>query len=143
MINAKTHLPKVVEINRKWHHIDATGKVLGRLACEAANILRGKNKRDYTPHLDCGDFVVVTNAGKVVLTGKKLEQKIDYRHSGYSGGDVSTPYSKLMSEKPDRAITLAVKGMLAKNKLGNRQITRLKVYKTAEHPHAAQFTKNK
>lgn len=140
-MNNKTYLPKVDEIsnNRQWHHLDANGRVLGRIACEAANILRGKNKRWYTSHLDCGDFVIITNADKIVLTGKKLEQKIDYRHSGYSGGDVYTPYSKLMAEKPERAVLLAVKGMLAKNKLGNQQIKRLKVYRGTAHPHSAQF----
>ncbi|HBU70302.1 MAG TPA: 50S ribosomal protein L13 [Elusimicrobia bacterium] len=138
----KTYLPKQEEIKRGWHLIDASGRPLGRLATQAANILRGKTKRIYTPHLDCGDFVVVTNAEKVVLTGDKLNQKIDYRHSGYSGGDVYTPYSKLMADNPQKAIRLAVKGMLQHNRLGSKQIVRLKVYKGSAHPHSAQFAKS-
>src|SRR3989339_26127 len=103
-MNSKTYLPKENEIQRDWHVIDGTGKVLGRLATNIANILRGKNKVYYTSHLDCGGFVVVTNAAKVKLTGKKLDQKIDYRHSGYPGGDRYTPYSKLMAEHPEKAV---------------------------------------
>ena len=140
-MTTKTYLPKTDEIKRQWHVIDGEGKVLGRLATQAANLLSGKNKAYYAHHLDCGDFVIVTNAAKVRLTGKKLEQKMDYRHSGYPGGDKITPYSKLMAEKPERAVQLAVKGMLSKNRLGSQQIRRLKVYQGAEHPHSAQLGK--
>lgn len=141
MNNAKTFLPKENEIQRKWHLIDADGKVLGRLATQVADILRGKKKTLYCNHLDCGDFVVLINASKVVLTGNKLEQKTAFRHSGYVGGTTFTPYKKLMAETPDKAVVMAVKGMLPKNKLADRQITRLKVYRDGVHPHAAQFTK--
>jgi large subunit ribosomal protein L13 len=140
-MNTKTYFPKIDEIKRGWHLIDADGKVLGRLATEVANILRGKDKAIFSNDIDCGDFVVITNAAKVVLTGKKIEQKVAYRHSGYPGGAKFTPYSKLMAEKPEKAVEFAVKGMLPKNKLANRQITRLKVYRSSEHPHSAQFTK--
>jgi large subunit ribosomal protein L13 len=137
----KTYFPKSNEIVRGWHHIDASGKVLGRLSTHIADVLRGKDKVIFSRDIDCGDFVVVTNAEKIVLTGKKLEQKLDFRHSGYPGGDKYTTYEKLMAEKPERALLLAVKGMLPKNKLADRQITRLKVYRSNEHPHAAQFAK--
>jgi ribosomal protein L13, bacterial type len=139
MNSNKTFLPKTEEIQRKWHLVDARGKVLGRLATHIADVLRGKNKALFTPHVDCGDFVVVTNAGKIVLTGKKLDQKLDFRHSGYPGGDKYTPYRKLIDEHPEKAIELAVKGMLPKNKLADRQLKRLKVYKDDQHPHKAQF----
>jgi large subunit ribosomal protein L13 len=137
----KTYLPKVDEIpqNRKWRVIDGAGVALGRVATQAAMMLMGKNKVDYTPHLDTGDFVVVINASKIVLTGKKLEQKIDYRHSGYPGGDRYVLYGKLMAEHPEKAVRLAVEGMLPKNRMRGKEIVRLKVYKGAEHPHAAQF----
>lgn len=138
----KTYLPKIDELKRDWHLIDANGKVLGRLATQVANILRGKNKACFTPHIDCGDFVVVTNAGNIVLTGKKLDQKIDYRHSGYPRGDRYTPYRKLMALNPEKAVFLAVKGMLPKNKLADKQLKRLKVYREPHHPHSAQFVKS-
>lgn len=134
----KTYLPKTEDIKREWHSIDAAGKVLGRLATEIAKILRGKDKAYFIPSVDCGDFVVVTNAEKVILTGKKLDQKVNYRHSGYPGGDSYTPYKKLMSENPEKAIRVAVKGMLPKNRLAARQIKRLKIYKGSNHPHDAQ-----
>jgi large subunit ribosomal protein L13 len=134
----KTYLPKTADIVRKWHVIDGRGLVLGRLACEAAKKLSGKNKAYYTQSIDCGDFVVVTNAAKVVLTGKKLEQKVDFRHSGYPRGDKYTLYSKLMAENPEKAVRLAVKGMLPKNRLGSKQIRRLKIYKNESHPHKEQ-----
>lgn len=139
-MNTKTYFPKSDEIKRAWHLIDGNGQVLGRLATKVANILRGKDKAMFSRDIDCGDFVVITNASKIVLTGKKLEQKFNFRHSGYPGGDVLTPYSKLMADNPERAVELAVKGMLPKNKLADKQIRRLKVYKTGEHPHGAQFT---
>ena len=140
-MNTKTYLPRQEEIKRQWHVIDANGKVLGRLATEVAGLLRGKGKPFYTSHIDCGDFVVIVNASKIVLTGNKLDQKIDFRHSGYPRGDKYTPYRKLMAENPGKAVRLAVKGMLPKNKLADRQITRLKVYTDQQHPHAAQMAK--
>ncbi len=135
----KTTMPRREEIQRQWHLMDAEGKVLGRMATQIATILRGKDKPLYMPSVDCGDFVVVTNAAKIVLTGNKLEQKTHFRHSGQPGGGTLTPYVKLMAEKPEKAVELAVKGMLPKNKLGDRQLKRLKIYRGAEHPHAAQF----
>ncbi len=125
-------------VQRKWYVLDAAGKPLGRTAAIAAVLLRGKHKTDYTPHVDCGDFVIVLNADKAVLTGKKLEQKYYRTHSGYPGGLKETQYKKLMSERPELAMQLAVKGMLAKNSLGKAQLDRLKVYQGSEHNHAAQ-----
>jgi large subunit ribosomal protein L13 len=138
-MNKKTYLPKEDAIERKWHLIDADGKVLGRLAVEVADILRGKKKVIYTSHIDCGDFVVVTNAKKIVLTGKKLDQKTRFTYSGYPGGAKFTPYSVLMEKNPDKALMLAVKGMLPKNKLADKQLKRLKVFKDEKHSHGAQF----
>ena len=132
MKNGKTYLPKTEEITRKWHFIDADGQVLGRLA------LRGKRKAIYTSHIDCGDFVVLTNVSKIVLTGKKLEQKTAFSFSGYPGGAKLTPYSKLMAENPEKAVRIAVKGMLPQNKLADKQMKRLKLFKGAEHTHQAQ-----
>lgn len=144
-MNIKTYLPNINEINRQWRLVDAKGISLGRLATEVANLLTGKNKKIFTPHIDCGDFVVVTNAKEVKLTGNKINQKIAYRHSGYPGGDHYTPYSKLMATTPEKAVFAAVKGMLPKNKLGARQIKRLRVYKGSQHLHIAQLsnTENK
>jgi large subunit ribosomal protein L13 len=138
-MNKKTYLPKQDAVERKWHLIDANGKVLGRLAVEIAEILRGKNKVFYTNHIDCGDFVVVVNARKIVLTGKKLDQKTYFTYSGYPGGAKLTPYSVLMEKSPEKALLAAVKGMLPKNKLADRQITRLKVFKEDRHTHSAQL----
>ena len=115
-MNGKTVLPQKETIERKWHYIDADGKILGRLATEVADLLRGKSKTYYTNHLDCGDFVVITNAEKIKLTGKKLEQKIDFRYSGFPGGGTYTPYAEMMKNKPQEAFMLAVSGMLPKNK---------------------------
>ncbi len=140
-MNSKTYFAKAGEIVRKWHLIDGDGKVLGRVATKSADLLRGKGKRIYSNDVDCGDFVVITNASKIVLTGDKLNQKIAYRHSGYPGGDKYTPYKRLMAEAPEKAMMFAVQGMLPKNKLGSKQLTRLKVYKNAVHPHAAQIEK--
>lgn len=134
----RTFLPNPGSIERYWHVIDADGVVLGRLATRIVTLLRGKGKPLFTPAIDCGDFVVVLNAAKVRLTGKKLEQKIDYRHSGYPKGDRYTPYGKLLAEHPERVISLAVKGMLPKNKLRDQMLRRLRVYAGAEHPHSAQ-----
>ena len=125
-------------VDKKWYIVDAEGKVLGRLVTEIANILRGKNKPVYTPHVDTGDFVVVINAEKVKLTGKKLIQKVYYRHSGYIGGLKSITAKELLEKKPEEVIQHAVKGMLPKNRLGRAMFKKLKVYKGAEHPHEAQ-----
>jgi large subunit ribosomal protein L13 len=139
-MNKKTYLPKQNTIERKWHLIDASGKVLGRLAVEIAGLLRGKSKVFYTNHIDCGDFVVVTNISKIVLTGKKLDQKMYFTYSGYPGGAKLTPYSVLMVKNPEKILFAAVKGMLPKNKLAYRQIIRLRVFKNDKHTHIAQLT---
>ena len=123
---------------RKWHMVDAQGKSLGRLAADISVLLGGKHKVDYTPHVDGGDFVIVVNADKVVLTGKKLDQKMYRTHSGYPGGLREMQYKKLMEKRPEQAVMLAVKGMLPKNSIGRKSLRRLKVYRGAEHPHAAQ-----
>ena len=125
-------------ITRKWYVLDAAGKPLGRTATVAADILRGKYKVEYTPHVDCGDFVIVLNAEKAVLTGKKLEQKFYRRHSGYPGGLHETSYKDLMKKKPEFAISLAVRGMLQKNTIARQQLTRLRVFRGSEHVHEAQ-----
>lgn len=126
-------------VTRKWYILDAAGKPLGRTAAVAATILRGKHKVDYTPHVDCGDFVIILNAEKAVLTGNKLTQKYYRKHSGYPGGLKETQYSRLMETRADFAMTLAVKGMLQKNKIASPQLKRLKVFKGAEHNHQAQM----
>ena len=123
---------------RNWYILDAAGKPLGKTAVAAADLLRGKNKVTYTPNVDCGDYVIVINADKAVLTGKKLEQKYYRRHSGWVGGLKEVQYKTLMKEKPELAMELAVKGMLQKNKLANAQLTRLRVFRGAEHNHEAQ-----
>ncbi len=134
----KTHLPKVNLDERKWHVIDANGAVLGRLAAQAANILRGKNKPIYTPHLDAGDFVVVINAEKVVVTGKKEKNKKFMTYSGWKGGEKYTSVEQIRERHPEKLITHAVRGMVPKNRLGRVLMTKLKVYKGEKHPHAAQ-----
>ena len=134
----KTYVPKQGEVESKWFVVDAEGKRLGRLASEVAKILRGKHKPQFTPFLDMGDHVIVVNAEKIVLTGRKLEQKMHHRHSGYPGGLKSVPYSKIMVERPERAIEYAVKGMLPHNRLGRKMVRKLKVYKGPDHPHEAQ-----
>ena len=134
----KTFIPKAADIDRKWYVVDAEGMVLGRLASQVANILRGKNKPIYTPNVDTGDFVMIVNASKVVLTGKKLDQKIYYKHSGYAGGLKETRYRKLMAEKPEFAVRRAVVGMLPKGPLGRQMARKLKVYAGPEHEQAAQ-----
>ena len=141
MKNGKSYLPKAEEIKRKWHFIDADGQVLGRLAVRVAALLTGKRKAIYVSSVDCGDFVVITNLSKMILTGKKLEQKTAFSYSGYPGGGKLIPYSKLMAETPEKALRLAVKGMLPKNKLADKQMTRLKLFKNAEHSHQAQIEK--
>ena len=134
----KSYMAKANEIERKWYVIDAEGKVLGRLASEIASVLRGKRKPIFTPHVDCGDFVIVINADKVVLTGDKLNQKIHAYHTGYPGGRKEVVYAEMMAKRPEKVIELAVKGMLPKSRLGRQMIKKLKVYAGAEHPHAAQ-----
>ncbi|SHI77444.1 50S ribosomal protein L13 [Lutispora thermophila] len=131
-------MAKTEDVQRKWYVIDAEGKVLGRLASEVAKILRGKHKAIYTPHVDTGDFVIIINADKVVLTGKKLDQKMYRKHSLYPGGLKETPYRNLMASKPERAIEEAVRGMLPHNSLGRKMFRKLKVYKGSEHEHQAQ-----
>ncbi|GAA3763619.1 50S ribosomal protein L13 [Microbacterium kribbense] len=137
----RTFTPKAGEIQREWLVIDATDVVLGRLASHAAALLRGKHKPTFVNHLDTGDFVVIVNADKVALTGQKLQKKLAYRHSGYPGGLSSVTYAELMEKNPVRAVEKAVRGMLPKNSLGRQQLTKLKVYAGAEHPHAAQQPK--
>lgn len=134
----RTFSPKAGEIKRNWVVIDATDVVLGRLASHAAAILRGKNKPTFVNHLDTGDFVIVINAEKVVLSHGKAAKKIAWRHSNYPGGITGVSYTDLLAENPERAIEKAVRGMLPKNSLGAEQLKKLKVYKGAEHPHAAQ-----
>ena len=134
----KTHLPKVNLESRKWHVIDANGAILGRLAVRVANVLRGKNKPVYTPHLDAGDFVVVINAEKVVLTGKKETDKKYMSYSGWKGGEKYRTVAQVRERQPEKLITHAVRGMVPKNRLGRTLMTKLKVYKGSEHPHAAQ-----
>ena len=133
-----TYMAKVETVERKWYVIDAAGKPMGRVAVAAANILRGKHRPEFTPHVDCGEFVIIVNAEKAVLTGKKLEQKYYRRHSGYIGGLKEVQYKTLMATKPELAMELAVKGMLPHNTIGAKSATRLKVYAGAEHKHAAQ-----
>ena len=133
-----TFMAKAETIERKWYVIDAADKPLGRTAVTAANILRGKHRPEFTPHVDCGEFVIIINAEKAILTGKKLEQKYYHRHSGYIGGLKSVQYKTLMATKPELAMELAVKGMLPHNTLGDKAMTRLKVYAGAEHAQVAQ-----
>ena len=133
-----TFMAKPAEIERKWYVIDAAGKPLGKTAVTAATLLRGKQKPEFTPHVDCGDHVVVINAEKAVLTGKKLEKKYYRRHTGYIGGLKEVNYKELMEKNPELAVELAVKGMLPKNSIGRSAMTRLKVYANAEHKHEAQ-----
>ena len=133
-----TFMAKKETIERKWYILDAAGKPLGKTAVTAATLLRGKHKPEYTPHVDCGDFVVIINAEKAVLTGKKLDQKFYRHHSGYIGGLKEVNYKTLMRTRPELAVELAVKGMLAKNSLGRDQITRLKVYAGENHKQQAQ-----
>ncbi len=133
-----TFMAKAETIERNWYVIDAAGKSLGKTAVEAAKILNGKHRPEYTPHADCGEFVIIINASKAVLTGKKLTQKYYYRHSGYIGGLKKVQYGTLMATKPELAMELAVKGMLPHNSIGSKSATRLHVYANAEHPHEAQ-----
>lgn len=134
----KTFVAKEHEIEKKWYLIDASDKILGRLASEIANILRGKHKSLFTPHMDAGDYVIVVNADKVMLTGSKLDKKIYYRHSGYVGGLKETTAKEMLQKRPENLIGLAVKGMLPKTSLGRRQLKKLKIYTGPNHPHKAQ-----
>ena len=134
----KTFVPKAADIERKWYVVDAEGLVLGRLASQVANILRGKNKPIYTPNVDTGDYVIIINADKAVLTGKKLDQKIYYHHSGYAGGLKETTYRKLMAEKPELAVRHAIVGMLPKGPLGRKMSKKVKIYAGDQYEQAAQ-----
>ena len=134
----RTYSPKPGEITRRWHVIDATDVVLGRLASHTAQLLRGKHKPIFAPHVDTGDFVIIVNASKVALTGNKRTQKVAYSHSGYPGGLKQTGYEELLAKRPDKAVELAVRGMLPKNRLGRKILKKLKVYAGPNHPHAAQ-----
>jgi large subunit ribosomal protein L13 len=137
-MTVRTFSPKADDIQRQWHVIDASDVILGRLASQAAILLRGKHKPIFAPHVDTGDFVVIVNAGKVALSGNKLQNKLAYRHSGYPGGLRSVAYSELMDKNPERAVEKAVKGMLPKNTLGRQMLRKLKVYAGPDHPHQAQ-----
>ncbi|SDF40086.1 50S ribosomal protein L13 [Sporomusa acidovorans] len=134
----KTFMANPANIERKWYVVDAEGQTLGRLAVEVAKVLRGKNKPTFTPHVDTGDHVIVVNADKIVLTGKKLEQKTYFHHSGYPGGTTFTTAGKMLASKPERVIEMAVKGMLPKNSIGRQMFRKLNVYAGPNHPHAAQ-----
>ena len=133
-----TYMPKSGDIVRKWYVLDAAGKPLGRVAAEAAVLLRGKHKPQFAPHADCGDHVIIINAEKVVLTGNKLDQKMYYHHTGYIGNMKKVKYSSLMKSKPEFVMTKAVKGMIPDTTIGRKALTRLRVYAGAEHSHAAQ-----
>jgi len=138
MIAYKSRMAKKQEQQRAWYVVDAADKVLGRLASRVARIITGKNKPEWTPHVDCGDHVVVINAAKVRVTGRKLEQKVYRRHTGYPGGLKEVVLGKLLAEKPERVIRAAVQGMVPKGILGRKMVTKLKVYPGSEHPHSAQ-----
>ncbi len=137
----KTYSQKASEVQRDWYVIDATDHVLGRLATQIATLLRGKHKPTFTPSMDGGDFVVVTNVEKIRLTGRKPEQKVYYRHTGYPGGLKTIPYKMMHAKHPDRVLRLAVKGMLPKNRLGRQLLTKLRIYSGPHHPHLAQQPK--
>ena len=134
----KSYMARPLEVERRWYVVDAEGQTLGRLATEIARILRGKNKPQYTPHVDTGDFVVVVNAEKVVVTGRKAEQKVYRRHSGYPGGLKTTTYEQMLERRPTEILRRAVKGMMPKTRLARQQFRKLKIYAGPEHPHAAQ-----
>ena len=133
-----TFMANASNIERKWYVVDAEGQTVGRLAAEVAKVLRGKHKPTFTPHVDTGDFVIVVNADKAVFSGKKLTDKIYFRHSGYTGGTTFTPAGQMLASQPEKVIEMAVRGMLPKNRLGAKMYTKLNVYAGAEHPHAAQ-----
>ncbi|MGN0564329.1 MAG: 50S ribosomal protein L13 [Candidatus Heritagella sp.] len=133
-----TYMPKAGQIDRKWYVIDAAGKPLGRVAVEAANLLRGKNKPTFAPHVDCGDHVIIINCAQAVLTGNKLQNKYSYHHTGYIGHMKSVRYDTLMRENPTKAMELAVSGMVPSNTIGRAALTRLRLFAGSEHTHAAQ-----
>ena len=137
-MSVKTYIPKVAEIEREWFVVDADGQTLGRLATKVATILRGKHKASYTPNMDVGDYVIVINAEKVKVTGRKDEQKTYYRHSNFPGGLTATTFRQMIEKRPERVIELAVKGMLPGSTLAKQQLLKLKVYAGPNHPHAAQ-----
>lgn len=137
----RTYTPKAGEIQHDWYVVDAAGLTLGRLASQIASVLRGKHKPTYSPHMDCGDFVIVVNAHKIRVTGRKLDQKFYYRHSGYPGGLKAISLRDQLDRHPDRVIQLAVRGMLPKNRLGRQMIKKLKIYAAPDHPHEAQQPK--
>lgn len=141
-MNKYTKMVRKEDVTRNWVHFDAEGQILGRLAVEIAKTLMGKNKADFTPHIDGGDFVVVTNASKIAVTGKKLTDKKYYNHSGFPGGIRERALGEILDKKPEEVILLAVKRMLPKNKLGSAQLTRLRVFAGAEHAHIAQKPEN-
>jgi large subunit ribosomal protein L13 len=134
----KSYMARPLAVQRKWYVVDAEGKILGRLASEIARVLRGKNKPQYTPHVDVGDFVVVVNADRVVVTGRKAEQKVYRRHSGYPGGMKQTSYERMLERRPEEILRKAVYGMMPKTRLARQQMSKLKIYVGPEHPHAAQ-----
>jgi large subunit ribosomal protein L13 len=134
----RTFSPKPGDVQRQWHVIDADDVVLGRLATQIATLLRGKHKPIFAPHVDTGDFVVVVNASKIALTGNKRATKVAYRHSGFPGGLKREPYDEMLAKRPERAVEIAVRGMLPKNSLGRQMLKKLKVYAGPEHPHSAQ-----
>ena len=134
----KSYMARPLEVERKWYVVDAEGKHLGRLATEIVRVLRGKNKPQYTPHVDVGDFVVVVNADRVVVTGRKAEQRVYRRHSGYPGGMKETSYEQMLARKPTEVLRKAVYGMMPKSRLARKQFKKLKIYAGPEHPHSAQ-----
>jgi large subunit ribosomal protein L13 len=134
----KSYMARPLEVERRWYVVDAEGQTLGRLAAEIARVLRGKSKPQYTPHVDTGDFVVVVNAERIVVTGRKAEQKVYRRHSGYPGGLKTTSYEQLLERQPTEILRKAVKGMMPKTRLAHQQLRKLKIYAGPEHPHAAQ-----
>lgn len=134
----KSYMARPLEVERRWYVVDAEGQTLGRLAAEIARVLRGKSKPQYTPHVDTGDFVVVVNAERIVVTGRKAEQKVYRRHSGYPGGLKTTSYEQLLERQPTEILRKAVKGMMPKSRLARKQLRKLKIYAGPEHPHAAQ-----
>ncbi|NNE11973.1 MAG: 50S ribosomal protein L13 [Ilumatobacter sp.] len=137
----KTYTPKAGEITREWHVVDAEGLIIGRMATEVARLLRGKHKPTFSPHIDCGDHVIIVNADKVIMSGDKAERQMVYTHSGYPGGIKSESFAKLLGRKPADAVRRSIKGMLPKGSLGRQQMTKLKVYAGPDHPHQAQAPK--
>jgi large subunit ribosomal protein L13 len=140
-VRMKTYSQKASEVQREWYVVDAANQVLGRFSTQIATLLRGKHKPSYTPSMDDGDFVVIVNCEKIKITGRKADQKIYYRHTGYPGGIKATPYKMMLAKHPDRILRKAVKGMLPKGRMGRKLLTKLRIYAGPEHPHAAQQPK--